>query len=76
MMEEIVARYADGLNYDSETPEDFAEKKNRVRAACDKVGRDFDERARCGKFMKQIIRRGVIRKCTCGHIESEYIINS
>ncbi|MFX1369519.1 MAG: TIGR03560 family F420-dependent LLM class oxidoreductase, partial [Promethearchaeota archaeon] len=43
MMEEIVARYADGLNYDSETPEDFAEKKNRVREACDRVGRDFDE---------------------------------
>jgi F420-dependent oxidoreductase-like protein len=43
LMEEIIARYADGLNYDSETPEDFAEKKNRVRAACDRVGRDFDE---------------------------------
>ena len=43
MMEEIIARYADGLNYDSETPEDFVEKKNRVREACDKVGRDFDE---------------------------------
>ena len=43
MMEEIVACYADGLNYDSETPEDFAEKKNRVRESCDKVGRDFDE---------------------------------
>ncbi len=43
MIEEIVARYADGLNYDSETPEDFAEKKNRVREACDRVGRDFDE---------------------------------
>jgi F420-dependent oxidoreductase-like protein len=43
LMEEIVARYADGLNYDSETPEDFVEKKNRVRAACDRIGRDFDE---------------------------------
>ncbi|MFW9847071.1 MAG: TIGR03560 family F420-dependent LLM class oxidoreductase [Candidatus Thorarchaeota archaeon] len=43
MMEEIIARYADGLNYDSETPEDFAEKKNRMREACKKVGRDFDE---------------------------------
>ncbi len=43
MMEDIIARYADGLNYDSETPEDFVEKKNRVREACDKVGRDFDE---------------------------------
>jgi F420-dependent oxidoreductase-like protein len=43
LMEEIIARYADGLNYDSETPEDFAEKQNRVRKACGKVGRDFDE---------------------------------
>jgi F420-dependent oxidoreductase-like protein len=43
LMEEIVARYADGLNYDSETPENFVEKKNRVRAACDRIGRDFDE---------------------------------
>jgi F420-dependent oxidoreductase-like protein len=43
MMEDIIARYADGLNYDSEIPEDFVEKKNRVREACDKVGRDFDE---------------------------------
>ena len=43
LMEEIIARYADGFNYDSETPEDFVEKKNRVREACDKVGRDFDE---------------------------------
>lgn len=43
MMEEIIARYADGLNYDSETPEDLLEKKKRVRDSCEKVGRDFDE---------------------------------
>jgi alkanesulfonate monooxygenase SsuD/methylene tetrahydromethanopterin reductase-like flavin-dependent oxidoreductase (luciferase family) len=43
MMEEIIARYADGLNYDSETPEDLAEKKKRMRDACEKVGRNFDE---------------------------------
>jgi F420-dependent oxidoreductase-like protein len=43
MMEETIARHADGLNYDSETPEDFVEKKNRVRAVCDRIGRDFDE---------------------------------
>jgi F420-dependent oxidoreductase-like protein len=43
MMEEIIARYADGLNYDTETPEDLVEKKNRLREACDRVGRDFDE---------------------------------
>jgi F420-dependent oxidoreductase-like protein len=43
MMEEIIARYADGLNYDTETPEDLIEKKSRMREACEKVGRDFDE---------------------------------
>lgn len=43
IMEETIARYADGLNYDSETPEDFAEKKKRMRDACEKVGRNFDE---------------------------------
>jgi F420-dependent oxidoreductase-like protein len=43
MMEEIIARYADGLNYDSETPEDFEEKKKRMRDACEKVGRNFDD---------------------------------
>ncbi|MFW9770079.1 MAG: TIGR03560 family F420-dependent LLM class oxidoreductase [Candidatus Thorarchaeota archaeon] len=43
MMEEITARYADGLNYDSKTPEDFAEKKKRVREACERVGRDYEE---------------------------------
>ncbi len=43
MMEEIIARYADGLNYDSKTPEDFIEKKHRMREACDRVGRDYDE---------------------------------
>lgn len=43
MMEEIIARYADGLNYDSETPENFIEKKNRMRDACKRVGRDFNE---------------------------------
>ncbi|MFX0184540.1 MAG: TIGR03560 family F420-dependent LLM class oxidoreductase [Candidatus Hodarchaeota archaeon] len=43
MMEEIIARYADGLNYDSETPEDYVEKKNRMKQACDRVGRDFNE---------------------------------
>lgn len=43
MMEETIARYGDGLNYDSKTPEDFVEKKNRMRVACEKVGRDFDE---------------------------------
>ena len=43
MMEETIARYGDGLNYDSETPDDFVEKKNRMREACKKVGRDFNE---------------------------------
>ncbi|MFX1579621.1 MAG: TIGR03560 family F420-dependent LLM class oxidoreductase [Promethearchaeota archaeon] len=43
IMEEIIARYADGLNYDTETSEELVEKKNRMREACDRVGRDFDE---------------------------------
>jgi alkanesulfonate monooxygenase SsuD/methylene tetrahydromethanopterin reductase-like flavin-dependent oxidoreductase (luciferase family) len=43
MMEEIIARFADGLSYDSETPEDFVEKKNRMKEECKRVGRDFDE---------------------------------
>jgi F420-dependent oxidoreductase-like protein len=43
MMEEIIARYADGLNYDAETPEELQEKKNRMKGACDKVGRDFGD---------------------------------
>lgn len=43
MMEETIARYGDGLNYDSKSPEDFVEKKDRMRVACEKVGRDFDE---------------------------------
>jgi F420-dependent oxidoreductase-like protein len=43
MMEEIIARYADGLNYDTEAPEGFVAKKNRMREMCDKVGRDVDE---------------------------------
>ena len=43
MMEEIIARYADGLNFDTETPEELLEKKNRMKEACDRVGRDFDE---------------------------------
>lgn len=43
MMEETIAHYADGLNYDSKTPEDFAEKKNHVKEVCERIGRDFDE---------------------------------
>jgi alkanesulfonate monooxygenase SsuD/methylene tetrahydromethanopterin reductase-like flavin-dependent oxidoreductase (luciferase family) len=43
MMEEIIARYADGLNYDTETPEELGQKKNRMREICVRVGRDFDE---------------------------------
>lgn len=43
MIEEITARYADGLNYDSETPESYVEKKSRMREACNRVGRDFNE---------------------------------
>ncbi|MFW9844436.1 MAG: LLM class flavin-dependent oxidoreductase [Candidatus Thorarchaeota archaeon] len=43
MMEETIARYADGLNYDSTTPEGFIEKKKRMKVMCEKVERDFDD---------------------------------
>jgi alkanesulfonate monooxygenase SsuD/methylene tetrahydromethanopterin reductase-like flavin-dependent oxidoreductase (luciferase family) len=43
MMEEIIARFADGLSYDSKTPEDFVEKKKRMRAMCETVDREYDE---------------------------------
>jgi len=43
MMEETIARYGDGLNYDTENPEDFVKKKDRMREMCEKVGRDFNE---------------------------------
>jgi alkanesulfonate monooxygenase SsuD/methylene tetrahydromethanopterin reductase-like flavin-dependent oxidoreductase (luciferase family) len=43
MIEELIARSADGLNYDTETPEDLIEKKNRMRETCDRVGRNFNE---------------------------------
>jgi F420-dependent oxidoreductase-like protein len=43
MMEETIARFGDGLNYDTTTPEGFIEKKKRMRVMCEKVGRDFDE---------------------------------
>jgi alkanesulfonate monooxygenase SsuD/methylene tetrahydromethanopterin reductase-like flavin-dependent oxidoreductase (luciferase family) len=43
MMEETIARFGDGLNYDTTTPEGFKDKKERMREMCDKVGRDFEE---------------------------------
>ena len=43
MMEETIARFGDGLNYDTTTPEGFIEKKKRMRVMCEKVGRDFDD---------------------------------
>jgi F420-dependent oxidoreductase-like protein len=44
MMEEIVARYADGVDYGAETTiKGFLEKKDRVRRMCERVGRDFEE---------------------------------
>ncbi|MFX0116570.1 MAG: LLM class flavin-dependent oxidoreductase [Candidatus Hodarchaeota archaeon] len=44
MMEETIARYADGIDYDAETTiEGFLEKKERVKRMCEKVGRDFEE---------------------------------
>jgi F420-dependent oxidoreductase-like protein len=41
MIEETVARYADGMDWAA--IKDFLEKKERVRRMCEKVGRDFEE---------------------------------
>jgi alkanesulfonate monooxygenase SsuD/methylene tetrahydromethanopterin reductase-like flavin-dependent oxidoreductase (luciferase family) len=43
MMEETVARYADGGDYIEGTPSDYAQKKERMRAMCEKVGRNYKE---------------------------------
>lgn len=44
MMEETVARYADGMDYGAETTiKGFLEKKERVKRMCEEVGRDFEE---------------------------------
>jgi F420-dependent oxidoreductase-like protein len=43
MMEETVARYADGMDSVETTIKDFIEKKERVKRMCEKVGRDFKE---------------------------------
>jgi len=43
MMEETVARYADGMDCVETTIKDFLEKKERVKRMCEKVGRDFEE---------------------------------
>jgi F420-dependent oxidoreductase-like protein len=42
MMEETVARYADGMDCVETTIKDFLEKKERVQRMCEKVGRDFE----------------------------------
>lgn len=43
MMEETIARYADGLDYDEASPAAYAQKKERMKTMCEKVGRDSDE---------------------------------
>ena len=43
MMEETVARYADGVDYIKGTAADYAQKKERMRVICKKVGRNFEE---------------------------------
>lgn len=43
MMEETVARYADGIDYIKGSHTDFAEKKKRVKAVCKKVDRNFED---------------------------------
>ncbi|MHA1924927.1 MAG: LLM class flavin-dependent oxidoreductase [Candidatus Thorarchaeota archaeon] len=43
MMEETVARYGDGVDFEGKTPTEYVQKMERVEAACDRVGRDFQE---------------------------------
>ncbi len=45
MMEETVARYADGMDFSARetTIKGFLEKKERVKRMCERVGRDFEE---------------------------------
>ncbi len=43
MMEETAARYADGVDYIKGTAADYAQKKERMRVMCKKVGRNFEE---------------------------------
>lgn len=43
MIEETAARYGDGLDYVGATPTEYALKKDHVEAACDEIGRDFQE---------------------------------
>ena len=46
MMEETAARYADGVDYAKRTKgsiADYAEKKERMRVMCEKVGRNFED---------------------------------
>ncbi len=43
MIEETAARYGDGLDYVGATPVELAQKRERVEAACDEIGRDSKE---------------------------------
>ena len=43
MMEETIARYADGIDYIKGTPDDFRQKKERLRVMCEKVDHNFDD---------------------------------
>ncbi len=43
MIEETAALYGDGLDYDGASPDVFTQKKERMKEACEKVGRNFLE---------------------------------
>jgi alkanesulfonate monooxygenase SsuD/methylene tetrahydromethanopterin reductase-like flavin-dependent oxidoreductase (luciferase family) len=43
MIEETAARYGDGLDYVGATPTEFVQKRERVEAVCDEIGRDSRE---------------------------------
>ena len=43
MMEETATRYVDGLDYETKSSDDFAQKKERMEIMCEKVGRNFED---------------------------------
>ncbi|MDF1540177.1 MAG: LLM class flavin-dependent oxidoreductase, partial [Candidatus Thorarchaeota archaeon] len=43
MMEETATRFADGLDYETKSADDLAQKKERMEIMCEKVGRDFED---------------------------------
>ncbi|MFX1576159.1 MAG: TIGR03560 family F420-dependent LLM class oxidoreductase [Promethearchaeota archaeon] len=55
MMEETAARYADGVDYIKGTVADYAQKKERVRVMCEKIGRNFEDLGWSTGFMVAVL---------------------